>query len=825
MSLSPHAQARLRRVAAATAGGALVAAGLLVPALAAHATDPAVTISDALTGDSLVDAGWTGPAADSANGYDFNLSDGTLQASNYKNNGDRGVINQLSSPKTVAAGEPGYTTAAYDSYDAAFTVDSATGAYTAQPNVTVEVDLDNDGNRAGGTVWLRIPEDNTLEIDHLYSTDPYGELWQVDQKTIPFNGPVSIDYGVQFVAGGADQVTVTADNGTNTVTLADSGSYEGYHFGYATYQYATAASNIPNEHQTVDQVTFRASGNRIKSTWSNANTDPNAYPWEPIPDLAANNADLPGTGFNISDLVYGASQSDDAAYAFDSTSAVTNADIDQFEAGDGSNYTNWHVGSNDGVAAATGSATVISTGQADLEDFVSDSHATQLLKGIPADDQPTDLYPLVAQGLAWATTTAAPVSYQIALTADAIPGNHFATLHPESETEADGLNVVKLSDTWVSTKPIGSLQANHNYSLGTILAALEPDAATDGWNSSYPVRTGNVHVLGFGVASEADHTSGKVSAIYFGGVKYTFSAASALDLSATLAGTPAVGQTLSATTEVDPSDATLTYQWLRNGSSISHATASTYTLTSSDYGKQISVKVTGKLTGYTTQTVTTAKTAKVGKGTITPTGSVIVNGAAQVGVKLTVTLPVYDTVDLAGTQSTGVTESYQWLRDGAKISGGTHSTYTLTSSDLGHAISVTVTAKKTDYTSLVSPSAATADVAKGDLAVTQVPTIKSSQKGNVFKAGKSVSATSSGWTANGVSTTSVTKRYFWFVYDASVETSGPTIGDLVSVSTSSSFTLPSWTKGLGLSVAVYVVGTKTGFAGVQSSTSIGYAIP
>jgi hypothetical protein len=45
----------------------------------------------------------------------------------------------------------------------------------------------------------------------------------------------------------------------------------------------------------------------------------------------------------------------------------------------------------------------------------------------------------------------------------------------------------------------------------------------------------------------------------------------------------------------------------------------------------------------------------------------------------------------------GVTFSYQWLRDGKKISGATGSTYKTTSSDVGHRLSAVVTAKKTGY--------------------------------------------------------------------------------------------------------------------------------
>ncbi|MDR1237689.1 MAG: hypothetical protein LBK28_05555, partial [Propionibacteriaceae bacterium] len=75
-----------------------------------------------------------------------------------------------------------------------------------------------------------------------------------------------------------------------------------------------------------------------------------------------------------------------------------------------------------------------------------------------------------------------------------------------------------------------------------------------------------------------------------------------------ITGTPTVGEVLTA----DPGSWTpdpvgLTYQWLRNGKAIKGKTASTYTTTSSDKNKSISVKVTGKKSGYKSVSKTSAK--------------------------------------------------------------------------------------------------------------------------------------------------------------------------------------------------------------------------
>lgn len=81
-----------------------------------------------------------------------------------------------------------------------------------------------------------------------------------------------------------------------------------------------------------------------------------------------------------------------------------------------------------------------------------------------------------------------------------------------------------------------------------------------------------------------------------------------------ITGTAKVGKTLTASVGTwSPKPTTVTYQWQRNGTAISKATKSTYKLTSSDAGKQITVTVQAKKSGYTTTSKTSAKTAKIVK--------------------------------------------------------------------------------------------------------------------------------------------------------------------------------------------------------------------
>lgn len=63
-----------------------------------------------------------------------------------------------------------------------------------------------------------------------------------------------------------------------------------------------------------------------------------------------------------------------------------------------------------------------------------------------------------------------------------------------------------------------------------------------------------------------------------------------------------------------PTPDSYTHQWLRDGSAISGATASTYFLVSADLGHKISVRVTGHRTGYSDASATSAQTDAVVKG-------------------------------------------------------------------------------------------------------------------------------------------------------------------------------------------------------------------
>ena len=165
----------------------------------------------------------------------------------------------------------------------------------------------------------------------------------------------------------------------------------------------------------------------------------------------------------------------------------------------------------------------------------------------------------------------------------------------------------------------------------------------------------------------------------------------------TFTGTVATGAKLTAVPGTWTKKVKLSYQWLRNGTSIAGATGKTYTLTVADFGQQVSVAVTGTLAGGYLTTTQTSASSTVAPGTIAKKPKVKFTGAAKPGGTLTAS---------AGAWPAGTTLSYQWLRNGTAISGATSSTYSVKAGDAGASISLTVTGTLTGYNTLAVTSAA-----------------------------------------------------------------------------------------------------------------------
>ena len=195
----------------------------------------------------------------------------------------------------------------------------------------------------------------------------------------------------------------------------------------------------------------------------------------------------------------------------------------------------------------------------------------------------------------------------------------------------------------------------------------------------------------------------------------------------TIDGTARVGQTLTADTsnisDLDGiTNATFFYQWRAGGLTLIGATRSTYTLTASDQGKTVTVRVRFADDRNNIESRASDATEEVAAAAPNrqATGLPTISGTPQVGETLTADISgIADADGLAN-----VSYSYQWMAGGSDIDGATGSSYLLTTSEQGQTIQVRVTFTDDADNQETLTSAATAAVAaKPNSPATGAPTI------------------------------------------------------------------------------------------------------
>lgn len=256
-----------------------------------------------------------------------------------------------------------------------------------------------------------------------------------------------------------------------------------------------------------------------------------------------------------------------------------------------------------------------------------------------------------------------------------------------------------------------------------------------------------------------------------------------------ISGAAAVGTTLKITGL--PSETTFSYQWKRNGSSISGAKYSTYKQSSSDLGKKISVVVTAKRAGYTNLTKTSASTATVRKA-FSKSYSPKISGTAKVGYTLKATVSAW---------SPTASFKYQWYRDGVAISGATGTTRKLSSYDAGKKITVKVTGSRSGYYTLTKTSSSTSVVANGSITAATPKISGTAKVGNTLKV-----------TIGTTSPSSVTKSYQWLRN-----------GVAIAGATSSSYALKNVDAGKKISIKVKYVATGYAYKYLTSASTASIA--
>src|SRR5438477_422927 len=214
----------------------------------------------------------------------------------------------------------------------------------------------------------------------------------------------------------------------------------------------------------------------------------------------------------------------------------------------------------------------------------------------------------------------------------------------------------------------------------------------------------------------------------------------------TVSGTATQGQTLTASPgSWSRKPTSYAHQWQRCNasgsacSSLTGATAKTYTLTSLDVGSTMRVVV--KATNSSgTGTANSASTAVVQPPPTPPanTAPPTISGTAQDGQTLTASPGTW-----TGTQP--ISYAYQWQRcdssgaNCAGITGATAATYTVLSADVGGTLVVLVTATNAGG-SVAATSSPTATVQPTPPAVTSQPTVS-----GMAQEGQTLTATSGSW--------------------------------------------------------------------------------
>ena len=162
-----------------------------------------------------------------------------------------------------------------------------------------------------------------------------------------------------------------------------------------------------------------------------------------------------------------------------------------------------------------------------------------------------------------------------------------------------------------------------------------------------------------------------------------------------------------------------------------------------------------------------------------------VAGTPKVGSVLTASTGAWSPSD--------VTLKYQWLRDGVIITGATKTSYTLTTDDVGHAMTIAITGSKTGFASRTAssePTAKVTEVVQPKVITPGAPTIRG---GEQMMVDDSLTADPGVWGPDGVALS-----YQWFRG-----------GRAISGATTSHYTISA--ADVGQPLTVEVTGRKSGY--------------
>jgi hypothetical protein len=243
---------------------------------------------------------------------------------------------------------------------------------------------------------------------------------------------------------------------------------------------------------------------------------------------------------------------------------------------------------------------------------------------------------------------------------------------------------------------------------------------------------------------------------------------------------------------------TFSYQIQRStnggGSWSTVTTSSSYTLGTSNAGNLFRAIVTAKKTGWTTAVITTANVPIGWLGPLATVGPLTINGSGAVGSPLSVA-PVWNT--------SSVTATYRWTRNGVTIPGVTGTTFTPLADSYGDEIDVIVTASKAGYQQVVisSNTVKVGEALAAAPTATTLPTISGATGGtNLPKVGDVLGSTTGVWTVDGL-----TFGYQWRAAGVNIAgataptytVTGTEVGKVITLVLTA--TKPGWTNGTSTS--------------------------
>ena len=303
---------------------------------------------------------------------------------------------------------------------------------------------------------------------------------------------------------------------------------------------------------------------------------------------------------------------------------------------------------------------------------------------------------------------------------------------------------------------------NVSYGYQWIAGAADIDGATGSTYALVPVDVGKAIKVKVSFTDDAKNQEALTSA--------ATAAVAAADNRAptglpTIRGTVRLDETLTADTSVIADedgldDVTYSYQWMAGGSDIDGATGSSHTLTTSQQGQTIQVRVSFTDDRNNAEALTSGATGAVAAAVNrTATGLPTIGGTAQVGETLTASTS--GIADQDGLDNASF--SYQWLADDSAIPDATGSTYTLVPADQGKSIKVRVNFTDDADNEETLTSAATAAVAaKPNSPATGAPTIS-----GTAQVGKTLTADTSG-IADQDGLDNATFSYQWLADDSAI---------------------------------------------------------